>query len=201
MKTLLVLGLLLVTLAAGAVAQDDPAADQAALMETYMKLAQPGPEHEMLSKMAGKWNLTVTIWPAPGADSMVFSGTGENEMILGGRFLQMTSVSGEGEMETHTLHIIGFDRRYNEYNLAGFDDHGTYFVTAKGSQDEKTGKIVMSGEDADPIFGFTQVYDCVLTIDGSDKMTMEWIFKNPELTGGADQFKMVEVQYMPQINH
>jgi hypothetical protein len=194
MRELLFAAIVLLALMGNAPAQDNSPFD-AAMQAEYMKLAQPGPEHEMLAKLAGTWNMTVTVWPAPGADPMKFGGTGHNEMILGGRFLQMTSVSGEGEMMTETLHLIGFDRRHNEFISAGFDTWGTYFVTARGPQDEKTGRIVMSGEDFDPVAGFTQVYDYIIMIEGEDKITFAVVFKNPELTGGADEFKMVEIAY------
>lgn len=194
MRELLLTVMLLFALMGNTRAQDNSPYDPAIQAE-YMKLAQPGPEHEMLAKLTGTWNMTVTVWPAPGAGPMIFGGTGQNEMILGGRFLQMTSVSGEGEMRTETLHFIGFDRRYNEFISAGFDTWGTYFVTARGPQDKETGRIVMSGEDFDPVAGFTQVYDYIILIQGEDKMTFSVVFKNPELTGGADEFKMVEIVY------
>jgi hypothetical protein len=42
---------------------------------------------------------------------------------------------------------------------------------------------------------FVQKYDVVLTFFDKNQFRSELIFKNPELTGGADQFKMVEVIY------
>lgn len=195
MKKLLV-SIMALFMAWSTVVADNNSAYDPAMQAEYMKLAQPGPEHQMLAKLAGKWNMTVTLWPAPGADPMVFSGTGQNEMILGGRFLQMSSLSGEGEMMTETLHLIGFDRRHNEFISAGFDTWGTYFVTARGPQDKETGRIVMSGTDVDPVAGFTQVYDYIMTVEGENKMTFAVVFKNPELTLGADEFKMVEIVYI-----
>ncbi len=60
------------------------------LMATYMELAQPGPEHQLLNDMAGKWNMELTMWPQPGGEPMKSNLTGEFNLILGGRFLQST---------------------------------------------------------------------------------------------------------------
>src|SRR5205809_778246 len=54
-----------------------------AMMEKYMKAATPGPEHQAMAKMAGKWNLKVTAWMAPGAPPQTSNGTAEFRSILG----------------------------------------------------------------------------------------------------------------------
>lgn len=170
-------------------------AEQAAAFEQYMKLAQPGPEHEMLAELEGKWDMSGWVMPAPGAAPLDFTGKCLNEMIIGGRFLQMTSESGEGDMYTETMSIIGFDRRSNKFTYIGMDTWGTYFVTAAGNYDEKTKTISMYGEDVDEAAGFTQKYDQVLQMIDKDKFILSVVFYNKELTGGADQFKMLEITY------
>ena len=35
------------------------------MMKMYEKAAQPGPEHAMLAKRAGKWNCAVKAWHDP----------------------------------------------------------------------------------------------------------------------------------------
>src|SRR5205807_2748449 len=47
-----------------------PSPEVQAMMEKYQKAATPGPEHQHMAKMAGKWKLAVTSWPAPGAPPM-----------------------------------------------------------------------------------------------------------------------------------
>lgn len=163
------------------------------MLATQMELAKPGPEHHRLARLEGEWQLTVRLWMEPGAEPMVFEGTGENRMILGGRFLECRSVSGEGPMQTETLTLIGFDRRYERYTSVGWDTWGTYYVTAAGPFNDSTRAIVMAGEDHDPIMGYTQVYDMILRLIDNDTYIWEVVFKNPEITKGAEQFKMVEI--------
>ncbi len=51
-------------------AAKEPSAAEKEMMEKYMKAAAPGPEHQQMAKMAGKWKLQVTSWMAPGAPPM-----------------------------------------------------------------------------------------------------------------------------------
>src|SRR4051812_30496881 len=41
-----------------------PAAEQA-IMEKYMKAGTPGPEHQKLAKLAGRWKMQTSAWMAP----------------------------------------------------------------------------------------------------------------------------------------
>src|SRR3990172_4396875 len=79
-------------------------------MKSYMELSKPGEEHKLLESLAGEWNMELKLWPEPGKEPVMFKGTGTHEMILGGRFLQSSSTSGEGDMKTESLSIFGFDR-------------------------------------------------------------------------------------------
>lgn len=192
---LLVLFALVVPAAAFAEGEEEMTPEQAAMMDEYMKLSQPGPEHELLAGLEGKWDMTGWIMPAPSAAPLDFTGKAVNEMILGGRFLQMTSESGEGEMYTETLTILGFDPRSNKYTFVGYDTWGTFYVTAAGSYNDTTKVITMYGEEADVIAGFTQKFDQAIQIVDKDKYILTTVFYNKEMTGGAEQFKMLEITY------
>jgi len=170
-------------------------ADKQAAMEEYMKLAGPGEEHDMLAELEGRWKMSGMYWLMPGTEPVSFTGSAFNEMTLGGRFLQMTSESGEGEMYTETLGLLGFDRRHRKFTYIGLDTWGTYYITASGEYDDSTKTITMYGEDVDPVAGFTQKYDQIMRIIDGDKFVFEVIFYNKELTDGADSFKMVEITY------
>ena len=41
--------------------------EEQAMMDKYMKAATPGPEHQQLAKLAGRWKMQTTAWMAPGA--------------------------------------------------------------------------------------------------------------------------------------
>ncbi len=175
-------------------AQDQPSPEEQETMRMeYRKLADPGPEHELLASLEGSWKQEIRLWMSPGAEPLISAGKTVNRMILGGRFLQCHSEAGEGEMRMESLTIMGHDNRSGEYTLIGLDTWGTYYITASGSLDHGSSVITMSGRNADPIMGFEQVYDIVVRLVNEDKYVIEVIFRNPEMTGGADEFKMVEI--------
>ncbi|MCB2231395.1 DUF1579 domain-containing protein [bacterium] len=178
-------------------AQEMPTeAEKAEMMQQAMELAKPGPEHEMLAKHAGTWQTEVKLWMEPGAEPMTVTGVSESQMILGGRFLETTWKTGEGTpMAMEGKSIMGFDRRHGEFTVVGLDTWGTYWVTGQGPYDDQTNTITMYGEDTDPVFGMVQQYDFRMTLVDEDHFTWEVIFYNPEITQGADEFKMVEINY------
>lgn len=168
-------------------------AKQAEMMALFQQLNTPGEEHKRLESLAGTWDIEVKMWHQPGAEPMVFKGKGTSKMILGGRFLESRSTSGQGEMATEALTILGYDKRHKKYTSVSYDTWGTYYVMATGEYDEKSKSIVMSGEDFDPIMKFTQKWDFVLTSTDKDKYTWAVIFKDEWHTQGKGPFKMVEI--------
>lgn len=192
------IGLLWVLMMLAAAVSAQEAMSDSALMARQMesmKLAAPGPEHEMLAKYAGTFDMDMKFYMAPGQDPMVMKGTSTNTMILGGRFLELNSTGNMGGHPMESLTILGFDRRHKEFTSVGFDNHGTYWVTASGTYNEETKSIVMSGTDEDPIFEFVQEYDFTVTLIDDDHFRWAVTFYNPELTQGEDSFTMVEITY------
>jgi hypothetical protein len=161
-------------------------------MNEMMELAKPGPEHKMLEKMVGTWEQTVKLWMSPGAEPAEMKGKAVNKMILGGRFLQSNISSGEGEMKSEGLNLMGYDRRHKQFTTVGFDTWGTYYVTAAGSYDKESKSIVMYGEDEEPTWEMTQKYNIVVRFVDEDTIISEVIFKDKR-TPDESEFKMVEV--------
>ena len=168
-------------------------AKQAEMMALFQQLNTPGEEHKRLESLVGAWDIEVITWHQPGAEPLVFKGKGTSKMILGGRFLETRSTSGEGEMATEALTILGYDKRQKKYTSVGYDTWGTYYVMAAGEYDDKTKSIVMHGEDYDPMMKFTQKWDFVLKFIDKDKYVWEVVFTDEWHTQGKGPFKMVEI--------
>lgn len=163
-------------------------------MET-IEAMRPGPEHQFLATLEGEWDLDIEMWLPPGGESQKFTATGTNTMILGGRFLDCRSW---GEMMGNPLEnvsIVGFDRRYKKYTAVGFDNMGTYSVSASGDYNEDSKTLRLFGTDHDPIFDFTQEYSFQVTFIDDDHYRWQVYFFNPEMTGGADSAKVVDIEY------
>ena len=174
-------------------AQELSEAEKAKRMAESSALAAPGPEHQRLQSLVGRWDREIKVWPEPGKPSMTLKGTCENKMILGGRFLVSESKGNMGGMIIETFNIMGFDRRHKKYTTIGLDTFGTYYVAAAGPYDESKQAVVMHGEDVDPVLGGTQKYDFIFRVIGPDKYTFEIVFKDKVHTRGAAEFKAVEI--------
>ena len=162
-------------------------------MSAMLELMQPGPEHELLKKFAGNWDMSLKMW-MPGQPEIVTTGTSTSRMILGGRFLEFTAESGTGDMFWESLTILGFDRRHKRYTSVGYDTWGTYYVTASGEYDAAKQQIKLYGEDDDPVMGMKQKYFFVFTWKDDNAFTLEVIFV--DFPGVEDEeYKMIEINY------
>jgi hypothetical protein len=164
----------------------------------YTALAGPGPEHQRLQSLAGKWDMEIKYWMQPGKPPIALKATCENRMILGGRFLISESKGSMGGMSIESTSIFGFDRRHKKYTTVGLDTMGTYYVTATGPYDESKQAAIMYGEDFDPVLGQTQKYDMIVRFLGPDKYLTEIVFKDKEHTHGAAEFKVIEITHTRQ---
>lgn len=157
-------------------------------MQNAMKMAQPGPAHDVLKHFEGKWKSTITSYFNPSAP---MKGTGKttNTMILGNRFLQM---EGDGTImgtKVANMQILGYDNRKGKYFIFSIDEMGTYAVTAQGDYDEATKTMTLHGteEEGGMKFNFRMVMQFV------DKKTVKFdlVFDFP----GQGEMKMVEGVY------
>ncbi|MGE5925843.1 MAG: DUF1579 family protein [Gemmatimonadota bacterium] len=184
---------LLAVLSAPAVAQQPANAEQRRKMEAMMAAMQPGPEHARLARLAGTWDVELTMWSPGGGEPARADAVAENEMILGGRFLQSRVKGGQPPMQIESLTLTGFDRRHGRFTTVGFDTWGTYYVTAAGGM--KDSLITMHGTDEDPIAGHTQVYDMNLRFVDEDTYVTDVTFTDPVHAGTKGSFKAFEAVY------
>lgn len=178
-------------------AQETPSEEEMArLARTVTEAMAPGPAHERLAELAGRWIVEARLWLGPGADATVLAGTAESRMVLDDRFLAIESLVGEGASAIRSLSLAGFDRRWREYTIHLCDTWGTYCVDARGPGGGEGGEIVMSGTERDPLLRHTQVYDVVLRIVDADTWSTTIYFHDPvHMRGGTEPFKAMETTY------
>jgi hypothetical protein len=127
--------------------------DMQAMMEVYAKLAIPGPPHQLLASMEGVWQTKTRCWTEPGKPPVESTGTSEQKMLLGGRFLQQV-FTGEMMGKPFTgIGITGYDNHTEQYVSTWMDSMGTgiYFFEGAASADGKT--ITQKSRYDDPIRG------------------------------------------------
>ena len=169
------------------------AAEQAA-MEKYTQAATPGPEHQKLMKMAGKWKLQVTSWMAPGAPPMKSEGTAEYTSVLGGRYLQQDVKSTMAGQPFEGRGYEGYDNVTKEYFGTWMDSMSTGLMTTRGKCPAQAKKCTYKGTVSDAMAGKAVPITDTLTFTDDDHFTMEMHGPGP----GGKNFKMLEITYTRQ---
>jgi len=166
-----------------------PAMDAAtkAMMEEMAKYANPGPEHEVLATMVGKWKTVSKSWVGPG-DPLVSEGTAEGELILGGRYLVLKSAGTMMGQPFEGMELLAYDRRAGEYVAYWMDNFGTsIYPMHSGSYDAATKTMTLKAEwpmpgESKPIpyrlttrtlDADTHVFTMIAMRDGKDATEME----------------------------
>jgi hypothetical protein len=156
-------------------------------MKAMMAYSTPGEIHKMLAKSVGVWTATVTMWMQPGAPPTTSIAEANNEMILGGRYLQSKNTGNFGGMPFEGISIIGYDNAKKMFVNSWIDNMGTGMMFLTGKWDPSSQSINLSGSMVDPMSGKdipvretykivddnTQVLEMYSTMAGKDFKNME----------------------------
>jgi Protein of unknown function (DUF1579) len=127
--------------------------DMQAMMEIYMKLGTPGPQHKVLAGMTGSWSTKTSSCMEPGKPAMESTGTSEQKMILGGRFLQQEFTGEMMGSPFHGIGITGYDNHKKKYVSTWMDSMGTGILYFEGTAGADGKTITQEGRFDDPIKG------------------------------------------------
>ena len=159
-----------------------PAQEESDPMAEAMKLAQPGPPHEILAAMAGTWKQEMKILTAPGQPMAEVEGKVEARMILGDRFLQIRSKSRFWGEDVESLTTLGHDNRKGIYTFHGIDSMGTYAVTATGTYDNEKKVLTFEGVEEDVPSGTSKKFVFTYRFESEDRFTTTLDFFFPDGT-------------------
>ncbi len=137
-------------------------ADAGKQMEMMMKMAAPGPQHEKLKMLAGKFNAEVSFRMAADAPEMKSKGASENRMVLGDRYLEQ-EYSGDMMGQTFKgMGMTGYDNMKKKYVSGWVDSMSTGIMVSEGTADE-SGKLI------------TQKAECDCPMEPGKKMMMRMV--------------------------
>jgi len=164
--------------------------DTEAMMEVYRKLGTPGPQHSLLASMAGSWTTKTNACMEPGKPPVESTGTSEQKMILGGRFLQQEFT---GEMMGGTfsgIGVTGYDNHTEKYVSIWMDSMGTGILYFEGSASAGGKIITQECHYDDPIKGPMKWRSVTKIVDDN---THEFVMFGTDKTGKEE--KMMEITY------
>jgi len=181
--TIIIFSALLILLSARLFAQEENV-----IIKNYnLQLAKESPPHRMLSKLNGKWNLDYKLWINPEDEPEEGSGTADAELILGGRFLQISMDYSIFEKEFTSQHTFGYDINVRRFSLFSIDEFGTDAIFEYGDLDVNIESVVFTGVDsisANPSTGEKsyqyRIELYIPTEENVDQFGFNTYFLNPE---------------------
>ncbi len=163
--------------------QMDPAAQQA-----MMAAMMPGPNQELMKKLAGNFDYTMKMWTDPGSAPAETSGKRTAEMLMGGRFLQETYSGTFMGMPFQGRGLLAYDNMQKKWVSTWIDNMSTGIMTSEGTYDGK-GTWTMTGESLDPATGKMVTMRTTVTLKDDKSFVMEMFAPGPD---GKD-VKMMEM--------
>ncbi|MEA2603911.1 MAG: hypothetical protein QOF89_4903 [Acidobacteriota bacterium] len=177
-----------------AFAQDKPKPSAApamgnADMDAMMKAGTPGEPQKRLSRLAGDWTFTNTMWMAPGQPPTTSTGTMHGVVLMGGRYVEHTWKGNMMGMPFEGRGTDGYDNVAKQYVSSWVDNMGTGIMHQTGSCDDAGKVCTYTGDVWDPMSGQKSTMKSVIT--WMDNNT----FKNEMYGPGPDgkEAKMMEI--------
>ena len=167
--------------------QDKPMTEKM-MQDMFMKYGLPGKSHEFLKKFVGTWDMEVKSWMKPGDPPAASTGTQTNQLILGGRYVEIKLEIMMGTMKLTGMEILGYDLFRNTYTNFYIDDSTTAFTVVTGGLDPSGMALTQTGMSPDITTGKMQKIRAVTTFLAEGKYRFEIFMVPPD---GKD-FKSLE---------
>lgn len=170
----------LIVLAVAAAAAQTGGQDQQKAMEMYAKLGAANEHHAWLKSYAGNWKVSGTMWMFPGAEPAKFENHSSAELIMGGRFLRMTTQGQMMGQAFEGFQIIGYDNYQQKYIVFWIDNTATAFYLTTGVLDAAGRTMTETGLWPDPMSGGQVKVRNVTKRLGPDEFTYESYMTLPD---------------------
>jgi hypothetical protein len=165
--------------------------DMQEMMEVFKKLGTPGAPHKLLAGMEGSWSTKVKSWPAPTQPPMESTGTCEQRMVLGGRFLRQEFTGAMMGGVFNGIGFTGYDNNTKKFVSTWMDSSSTniLFFEGTGSADGKSFTQESRYYD-NPMRGTTKWRSVTRIVDDRN-----WIFELYGVDKKGKAERMMEITY------
>ncbi len=165
--------------------------DENEQMKIWGDYMTPGPMHEMLAKSTGEWKTTSKFWLDPATEPMLTEGSAKTEMILGNRYQQTIHNGSVMGMPSEGIFLLGYDNAIEEFTSVWIDNLGTGTSVAKGTYDESTKILTMTGTMVDPFTKKEMNIKTVMKIVDDNHHLFEMY-----LDYKGQEFKSMEIEFV-----
>lgn len=169
-------------------AKRSPTIDPKKMMATYLKFGTPGEPHGLLASLEGSWTTRTRGWVAPDQPPMESSGTCEQKMILGGRYLEQVHTGDMGGGPFNGISILGYDNYEKKFVSTWIDNMSTAVYRFEGTSGRDKRTITQETRYDDPVRG-PAVWRTVTRIRDDNTIEFE-MYLRPR---GRKEEKMMEM--------
>jgi hypothetical protein len=165
--------------------------DARAMQEMMAKAAAPGPNHEILRKLNGEWDVTIRVAMDPSRPMEESKGTSVVTGLMDGRYSQEVTTATMGGMPMNGLGLTGYDNVARRFVSTWVDNMGTGIMMSEGKLDADGTTIRWTARSLDPATGKPVHYRMVTRFKGDDKHTYEMFGPGH----GGKESRMMELTY------
>lgn len=158
--------------------------------EAWIKAGAPGPNHEYLNYMVGKWQCSLKIWQPGTSEPMVSTGSCENKWIFAKRYV-ITEYKGDFMGEPFSgAGVTGYDNINKRFFASWLDSMSTGMITDFGSYDASSKTFTYTGQYKKPT-GEQLKTKTVIKVVAADRFV--WTMYQGE--NASDMAKHMEIVY------
>lgn len=162
--------------------------DPKKIMQTYQKVGTPGQPHTFLARLEGSWTTRNRGWVSPDQPPMESTGTCEQKMILGGRYLEQVYTGDMGGAPFTGICVLGYDNHEKKYVSTWIDSMSTGISRFEGTASRDGRTIRQESRYDDPVRG-PALWRTVTRIKDDNTIEFE-MFLTPK---GRKEEKMMEM--------
>jgi len=176
-------------------AADAPAMspEQKNMMDKMTKAATPGPQHAMLTKLAGEWNCTVKFQMDPSQPMQESQSTAVITPLMDGRYIQEVDTGNMMGMPFSGMGVYGFDNVSGKFVSSWIDNMGTGMMSSLGTADADGKTIRWNGSMNDPVTGKPSKERMIMTFMDDSHHTFEMWGTPP---GAKKEMKVMTIDYV-----
>ena len=149
--------------------------NQEAAMKRWMDTFKPGPAHERLAELVGKWDMTTRMWMGgAGSKPSESKGSAEITWLAEGKWLQNKWTSQMMGRPLSGLTLLGYDNFKARYVATMVDSMQTCMNSASGHFDQSGDDLILWGTIDEPMTPEQdKMVKYVYRGYGKDKWTLE----------------------------
>src|SRR6476661_2325353 len=119
--------------------------------DPWTEYMTPSDVHSVFGKYAGHFTMEITMSMGEGKEPTVVTVASENNLLLGGRFLEMKQQGKMMGMDYQSITTIGFNNTDKKFALTTITNMGTGTLSLFGNWDQKTKTANLLGQLTNPV--------------------------------------------------